>query len=40
MIGMMVQDNRVRFAINLKAMQNAGLSADSQLLNLAVEVAQ
>lgn len=40
MIGLMVQDNRVRFAINLKAMRAAGLTADSQLLSLAVEVGQ
>ncbi len=40
MIGLMVRENRVRFAINLRALQAAGLSADSQLLKLAVEVAQ
>lgn len=40
MIGMMVIENRVRFIINLKAIQDAGLSADSQLLNLAVEVTR
>lgn len=38
MIGLMVRGHRVRFVINLKAIQAAGLSANSQLLNLAVEV--
>ena len=37
-IGMKVKDDRVRFDINLKAAQKAGLDIDSQLLKLATEV--
>jgi len=37
-IGMKVADNRVRFDINLAAAQKNGLTIDSQLLKLAMEV--
>ena len=38
MIGLKVLDNRVRFDINLLAVQKVGLSIDSQLSSLADEV--
>jgi hypothetical protein len=38
MIGMRIEDNRVRFDVNLAAAQRAGLTLNSQMLKLAGQV--
>ena len=38
MIGLRVEDNRVRFDVNLLAAQRAGLTMSSQMLKLAGQV--
>lgn len=40
MIGLRVEDNRVRFDVNLLAAQRAGLTLSSQMLKLAGQVLQ
>jgi hypothetical protein len=40
MIGMHLEDNKVRFDVNAEAAQQAGLRVSSQLLKLAVRVIQ
>lgn len=39
MIGFVLQDNRVRFEVNLSAAQKAGIALSSQLLKVAVRVS-